>query len=317
MDLSKAIDYRLANLNNAALMDGQRVLHGSTVEKADFSVVPGVGYQEKRAEGDGSWASDVYLGPRQVALQGMLYAETQADLFDMLRKHRVAFSPTAALAEDPVNFGFLPLTYTQPTTDGVSFPGGIINLALYCRPTSGLVFDITRDRLPGTNTTRPQALPWRATLYCKDPRVYIVPEQQFPVQKTSGTTMVAAKATNRGDYESPLNVILATGPTAPAAGICHITGFNGIDMTIKIEAKANVTYRYSGVDRILTTLDTTSPSSLPALRADLLTFVGKNRKPMVPAKVTSLLRPFQADFQYSITTDLVAGSRLWWNEAFA
>jgi hypothetical protein len=50
---------------------------------------------------------------------------------------------------------------------------------------------------------------------------------------------------------------------------------------------------------------------------DLVTFSGRERKPMVPAKINPQQRPFTSDFSYSCDVPLASGSRLFWNEAFA
>jgi hypothetical protein len=288
------------------------VLRGISVEQVDYSNVPAVGYTEKRATTDGIHASDVYLGPRQIDMNGLIYASTVAEVFDTLRLLRVVFNAPSAYTEAPVDKGFIPIRYSQPTMDEQSFPGGNIDLFINVRPAASPQFTINRDRLVGFDK-RPQAIPWRAALLARDPRVYVSPAQTIPLNTNFPIT---AQAINRGDYEAPLNILLVTGSTAPPAGTFRLQGF-GVDMTIKIEAKANTVYRWRGDDRTLMTQSSLSPNSAEALRMDLVTFVGKNKAPKVPAEINPSQRPFSTQFTATCTVPLAAGSRLFWNEAFA
>jgi hypothetical protein len=313
MDLSKAVLYRGVPVNDAVLIPG-KVLRGTTIETADYSGVQGIGYTEKRAAMDGVHASDVYLGPRDVTLQGLIYAENSAQLFDYLHTLRAIFSPTSAYQQSPGDRGFLPLQFQQPTGDTESFPGGVIPLQLFIRPRSLPSFQIARDRTGGV-ATRPQTMPWSVALWAKDPRVYVDPAQSFSVSGGPHTN-VAGAAINRGDYESPLNVQINIS-TAPAAGqTVRIQGFN-VDMTIKLLAEANRTYRWYGDDRVLMVQDSTNANAAQVLRMDLVAFATKNRKPMVPAAINPPVKPYTSSFTYSSTVALGSGSRLWWYEAFA
>jgi hypothetical protein len=314
MDLTRPVRYRSLQLNDVALESGRRLLSGISIERVDYSAVQAIGYTEKRAESDGLHASDVYLGPRQIDLSGMIYADSPASLFDTLRLLRITFAPTSAYQDDPVNKGFVPLYFHQPTKDEQSFPGGEIDLFIRARPLGLPRWDITRDRLIGVPNGKPQAMPWSASLLAKDPRVYIDPAQEQPLSGTYANTAFTAK--NRGDYESPLNILLVIGNSAPAAGSKFtINGF-GVQMTITIEAKANVIYRWRGNDRTLHTQENT-PGAPEALRMDLVNFVGRARKPMVPAQIEPDRRPFVSPYTITCNTPLAAGSRLFWNEAFA
>jgi hypothetical protein len=315
MDLTRPVRYRSLQLNDVALESGRRLLTGISLERADYSQVQAVGYVEKRAESDGMHASDVYLGPRQIDLSGMIYADSPATLFDTLRLLRITFTPTSAYQDDPVNKGFVPLYYSQPTKDLQSFPSGEINLFIRARPLGLPRWDITRDRLLGVPNGRPQAMPWNVSLMAKDPRVYIDPAQEQQLSGTYAGQRFEAK--NRGDYESPLNILLVIGNTAPTApGRFTIRELGGVEMSITIEAKANVIYRWRGNDRTLHTQENT-PGAPEALRMDLVNFVGRMRKLMVPAKIEPEQRPFVSPYNISCNVPLAAGSRLFWNEAFA
>ena len=81
-------------------------------------------------------------------------------------------------------------------------------------------------------------------------------------------------------------------------------------------------YRWFGDDRVLMMQDVTRPATQATaplvLRMDLVTFAGKNRRPMVPAAINPPDRPFKTTFTYYRTlATLAAGSRLFWSEAFA
>jgi hypothetical protein len=298
------------------------VLSGYAVENVDYSSVEGVGWTEKRAAADGLHASDVYLGGRRIEMSGFVYGTNLAEYFDFLHTLRSLFSPTSAYLDSPGDRGFLPLEFTQPTNNLTNWPGdpvgppvlepGVIPLYISVRPLANVRFNIARDR-QSKQGNGPTSSAWQVQLLAKDPRVYVNPPQTVslvggPFALTSGT------AKNRGDYETPLNILLAVDALPSAAGTFHLTGLNGIDMTITIEKKAKTVYRWFGDDRVLMTEDVTNgPGSAPlVLRMDLVSFATKNRRPSVPAK------PFSLAFQYTSTVvPYATGSRLFWSEAFA
>jgi hypothetical protein len=333
MDISKSISYRGLELNGATLETG-RTLRGIAVEQVDYSAVDAVGYTEKRAGSDGVHASDVYLGGRTIQMSGHIYATSLAEMFDFLHVLRSVFSPTSAYQDSPGDRGFLPLHYQQSTLDldsfpyvsvpgGADIPAGVVPLYMNVRPQRTPTFAINRDRQDTSKNnhgTRPTAIPWSVTLLAKDPRVYIDPSKSVDVSGAAGASNVAGAAINRGDYETPLNIMLVIGATVPPVGEFRVTGFNGIDMKIKIEAKANTVYRWMGDDRVLMTEDISGGAGTAplVLRMDLVTFATKNRKPMVPASINPPSRPFSTPFHYWRTgAALAAGSRLFWSEAFA
>ena len=321
MDLSAPVSYRGYPINS--LVENGRVVKGVVIEAVDYSDVPARGYSENRAASDGTHASDVYNGPRRIDMTGFIYEPTLAELFDALHVMRAVFSPTSAYTESPIERGFLPLLYSEPTTKTTSFAGGLISLKMLARPDSNLRFNITRDRLTdkalvdGSSSVRkaglrPTVISWGARLICKDPRVYVATDKTFPFLGTQAT-LLAGAAPNRGDYETPLDIFLY--PVGTSSGIFQLTGLNGIDMTITVEAKADTIYRWFGNDRVLMT-QTGGVSSPWVLRMDLVKFDSVNRKPMIPAKINPS-QPYEATFQRKHTVDLAAGSRLQWSEAFA
>jgi hypothetical protein len=327
MDINESILYRGVDLNGVALQTG-RVLRGLSVDGVDYSVIETVGYVEKRAGSDGMHASDVYLGGRSIDMRGRIYATSLAEMFDFLHVLRSVLSPTSAYQDDPGARGFLPLHFSQLTLDEDSFPAvvgpppvaaGYIPLYMNVRPSRPPRFSIAKTQM-ASSTARPTAIPWQVTLLAKDPRVYIDPAKTVDISGAAGASNVPGTAVNRGDYETPLNIMLVIGATAPPVGTFRVTGFNGIDMTIKIEAKANTIYRWMGDDRVLMTEDTSGGvNTAPlVLRMDLVTWATKEHKPMVPASINPPTRPFSTGFHYWRTgAALAAGSRLFWSEAFA
>lgn len=323
MDISKSISYRGLEINSAALQTG-RVLRGIAVENVDYSEVDATSYSEKRAASDGMHVSDVYLGGRSVDLSGFIYTTSLAEMFDFLHVLRAIFSPTSAYQDSPGDRGFLPMHFTQPTLDTTSFPGGIQPLFMYLRPMRGPRFAINRDRQDQSGThhnQRPVATQWSASLIARDPRVYVDPAQSHAVDTDLTNIWVSGQAVNRGDYESPLNIMLVTGSTPPPVGaVFKVKGLNNIDMTIKMLPTANIIYRWMGSDRVLMTEDIEGGvGSKPLiLRMDLVEFATLNRRPMVPADILPASRPYSTEVLWLKTGNfLLPGSRLFWNEAFA
>jgi hypothetical protein len=185
-------------------------------------------------------------------------------------------------------------------------------------------FVIARDRQDSSENTkaRPVSMPWSVRLIAKDPRVYVDPAKSLPLVGGPFTNVLGS-AVNRGDYETPLNIMLVVGALPSAAGTFRIWGLNNIDMTITIEKKANVIYRWFGDDRVLMTQDSSQmvngvPSAPYVLRMELVSFATQNRRPSVPALVNPPERPFATPFHYTSTVvPFATGSRLFWNEAFA
>jgi hypothetical protein len=264
-----------------------------------------------------------------VTLNGLIYATTVPELYDWLHLIRSTFSPTSAYQQSPGDQGYLALLYSQPTSDVQSWDGvaagevkGQINLQMFVRPLDGSARStLNRDRITrnGGTSPGPTALPYSVRLSAKDPRVYASPQQ---VKDVSGvhSALTSGVAKNRGDYESPLDILLVVGSTAPSApnNVFVLKGF-GVDMTITLEAaKANRVYRWYGNDRVLMVTDSTGgPDAPPALRMDLVKFATKVTRPMVPAQINPPTKPFTSSYQYSCAYSLGAGSRMFWYEAFA
>ena len=191
------------------------------------------------------------------------------------------------------------------------------SLVMYVRPSSSLHFTIIRDRIRATGGKLAAATPWSIRLWARDPRVYVTPIKVWDLSGGPWTNQ-AGSAVNRGDYETPLNILLVKA-AAPGAGktVRIFNGF-GIDMTITLLNQANMIYRWYGDNRVLMTQDSSAgPNSPETLRMDLVTFATQKRKPMVPALINPPSKPFTSTFTYTTTVALDTGSRLFWSEAFA
>jgi len=195
MDLDSPISYRGYALNTVEIQAGDGKRRGCLVEEADFATVVGIGYTEKRAQGDGTDASDVYLSSRQVHLRGFVYGETRADAFDRLQDLVSALSPTGAYAADPASKGYLPLEFDTPTQNFEDFESGWRLMQVYARPRAQPTYRIRRDTGAGGQHLKGAAIEWAAELECKDPRIYLrTPVWEYftalnPARSSTGATI--------------------------------------------------------------------------------------------------------------------------------
>ena len=301
MDLSRAVIYRGLDLNGVAQIDPGGRLYGAQIANVQMGNVAGVGWTEKRSLGDGNDASDVYLGPRRMLMQGHVYGRTRAEMFDFQQVLLTTLSPTSAYDSNPSDFGYNPLYYSVPTEDtdydeedGVR----IRHLYVNVRPLATPTVDINRDASGGLELSG-SGIAWSSVLEGKDPRVYVYPDREVDLQgpgEESGTFF------NRGDYPAPLNIHLVIAPST--SGTFHFVGA-GTNMRITVPAASvQQVFRYDGYLHILTV----GTNGLDVLRMDLLSFVNETTHPVVQSG--------SSDW----TTDgpaLAAGSRLLWAEAYS
>lgn len=299
MDLTRPVVYRDLQLNDAATVGG--LIVGCQIDAADYSAVPAVGYSEKRSQGDGNDASDVFLGPRRVVLQGTVYGASRADLYDRLQQLRYAFSPTAAYAESPGEYGYLPLDFEVPTLDS-RWSTGFIPQELRVRPMRALEFTIRRDSVGGEDT-RGMAMPWSATLEAKDPRVYA--QDQTDYAGWVGRTNGAGTWVNRGDYPAPLNILLYQPAGAAQSTLSLAIGGSNMQIITPANASKAQTLRYDGTKKVLTLqIDQTV-----SLRMDLLRFTSGLTHPLVPSGTV--------DFTYARGVAIPVNSHMWFWESWA
>jgi hypothetical protein len=304
MDLDRPVTYRGLPLNTVGMTVGETLRFGCVLEEADFGDVMGVGYVEKRAQGDGNDASDVYLSARQVRLTGFIYGRTKAETFDRLQDLRSAFTPTSAYLESPGQRGYLPLEFDVPTEDELNFPGHWKLMVMYARPRAQPQFKIRRDtgsQANGPLTFKGSGIGWSGLLECKDPRIYLRdPHWEYFVGSESGTLP------NRGDYPAPADVLLDVAAGAALGTVTIKIGTTTAIIHVAASASAQV-YRYSSTHKVLTV----ETNSVEVLRMDLLELEENGVHLLVPP----------GNEPYTITKvgtfTLTANTRLMYNEAFA
>jgi len=307
MDLDQPISYRGYALNTVEIQSGDGKRRGCLVEEADFGTVLGVGYTEKRAQGDGNDASDVYLSARQVHLRGFIYGETRADAFDRLQDLISALSPTGAYAASPSQKGYLPLTFDTPTQNFEDFDTGWRQLQVFARPRAQPTYRIRRDTGAGGNHLKGGAIEWAADLECKDPRIYL----RAPVwDYFNGSESLATP--NRGDYPAPVDVMLIVSSCTVAGTLRIQLGLADLTITVPVSAVQQI-FRYSAT---LGGILTVEANAVESLRMDLLTLDSNaNRLVVPPGGTTGLLSKTGT---YTIVGNGIdTGSRLMYNEAFA
>jgi hypothetical protein len=305
--LDAPVRYNGVELNTVTEL-GNGIRRGCLLEEFDYGRSQGVGYTEKRAQDDGLDASDVYLGARYINLTGTIYGQDMADLFDQLQVVRAALTPTIAYQNDVPDRGYIPLEFSLPTNDS-AFPSGAKDLEFRARPVGQPQFTVRRDTggfSNGSNQEGGGALMWRATLECKDPRMYLRPDTW--VTFTAPATGVAI--VNRGDYPAPLDILMAVTSSGPSSYVEIDVG--GSNMTIKLPNLDNSVVRYSSELKVLTVQ---TPSDLTdVLRRDLLDFRNDTTHPFVPPQdgQTFTIRRYGSELPV-----LGTGTRLMFSEAFA
>lgn len=302
MDLTRRINYRGFELNHVDLTNG--LMEGCEVKRLAYPGIPGFGYKEKRALADGFDASDVYLGLRTIQMSGSLYGIGRAAFYDLLQSFITACTPTAAYAESPGDRGYLPLDFYVPTTDVVNWGAeAVIHKMVRARPTKQPGYTIADDSHGGVDADALSAR-WEAEFDCIDPRIY----GYAPIDTTISPTASSGSGNlvNRGDYPTPLNIILQLAAAA-GSGTFHFVG-GGADFSISITSQANSgIIRVSGDDRIVT-LET---NTVETLRMDLIHHTARANYPLV--------QPGSNPYSWDLTgtTDLVSGSLLRFWEAWA
>jgi hypothetical protein len=315
MDLERPVRYRYPthafDLNTVEILGGDGKRRGVILEEADFGQVQGVGYVEKRAQGDGNDASDVWLSARQIRLRGFVYGETRADAFDRLQDLRSALTPTAAYAASPSQKGYLPLEFDVPTQDFVNFGEGQGDgwrlMQMYARPKGQPAFSVRRDAGSGGNHYKGGAIQWSCDLECKDPRIYLR-QQQWVYFNGSKSGVL----TNRGDYPAPLDILLIVASCTVAGTLRVQLGPADLTITVPVSAVQQI-FRYSAT---LGGILTVEANTIEALRMDLLSATSNANRLLVGSPSSSYT--LTKTGTYTITGDgSTTGSRLMYNEAFA
>jgi hypothetical protein len=206
-----------------------------------------------------------------------------------------------------------------PTEHRDDFPDGTRLMELRARPMSQPQFTIRRDGGSAAGTggdNKGGGIVWRSTLECKDPRMYVRPQQW--VEFSAGTPSGGSPLTNRGDYPAPVDIVLVTGQASVAASKVEID-IGKSNMTILMDTvgppvthfPAGTIFRYSSGLNVLTVQ--TPTDTIDVLRMDLLQWRNNTTKPFIP--------PGDSTFAVRLTSmTLAAGlgnSRLMFSESFA
>jgi hypothetical protein len=302
VDLTKAVAYRGFNLNSLTLASND--LSGCEIKRVDWPGVPGVGYDEKRALDDGYDASDVFLGKRLVGLTGAIYSDTRKELYDLKQALVTALTPTAAYDDDPGAKGFMPMDFYVPTGNTIDFPASYIHQMVLVRPVRQPTFVIESDKTGGLDT-QPLSMEWTALLEAKDPRVYFFTSTDTAV--ATGTQSAGGSFVNKGDYPTPLNILLIVTSVVTAPVPFHFVGA-GTDMTISLPVNASQQiFRYSAREKVLTL----EVAGVEVLRQDLLSFANATSHPLVPVGTSAWT------WTKTSAATFAAGGRLWHYDAWA
>lgn len=318
--LDAPVTYNGADLNTVTIEPGNGVRKGCLLEEFDYGRSQGMGYTEKRSQDDGLDASDVFMGARYITLTGTVYGDTPGDLFDRLQFVRTALTPTVAFDKGQPDYGYLPLQFSMPTKDpDFESPGSpgvyVKELEFRARPVGQPQFSVRRDQgaLAGGGMQygngpdasnageKGGAVTWRATLECKDPRMYVRPDIWLPF--TTGGSGLPIR--NRGDYPAPLDVLLGV-TSSNATGKIQID-VGGASLIFTLGVMTSAVLRYSGQLKVLTV----QTGGTDTLRMDLMALGTSQTHPKVP--------PGDSTYNITITPTVVlaVGTRLMYSESFA
>lgn len=313
MDLTRPVRFRGLNLNTAASAGAGDPISGIALEQVLIGGAPGVGYVEKRSMADGYDASDVYLGRRVWRARATVYGLTRADLFDRVQDLMSCIHPTASYLDDVGAKGYLPLTYevptmdvdnwTEETADGIGLGYAYRTLQVYARPLGQPDQIIDRDRIGGS-MNKGLAVPMQWAWDLIDPRVYVQEEQSVSLAGAGPFLNVAIE--NRGDYPTPVNILLIVPAGQPAGSVDFTIGTSsGFTITVPDSTEEQV-IRYSARAKVLTVTE----EAVETVRMDLLDLQGEDTHPQI--------MPGEGAFSMVLTgVTFDTDSRLFFNEAYA
>lgn len=275
VDLSGSISYGSYGYPSFALNDvthaSTGVLRGFSTEEVRFLPVEGFGYREKRSLADGYDFGPVYLGKRDIYLRGVCYGENEYDLAQRLYDFRAAMTPTLAYAHDPLNHGFLPLTFTFPYWQ--ENQSG--NFTVYARPyeqPGNFVIPETAS-IPG----QPGSFVWEARFECRDPRFYLGVDASVSSIAMTGATF-SGSINAIGNGRAPVSLILVTTGTG---AVTHT--FNGLGTVFTLNVPEGLaSSTIVTVDSALKVVTVKQPDLPEVLRMDIIEFAAGNTWPVLP-----------------------------------
>jgi hypothetical protein len=311
MDLTRDHIYRGYTINDSSLLDNLsdhglvgEGLSGSIIDTFDPSDVDVVQYIEKRSQQDGMDAGDVFLGMRTIRIAGSLFATSRPLLFDAYRALRAALNPVLAMRDEPADHGYQPYYFSIPTADTENWPSGLIFMRVLALPRA-VQMPLQRDHQGGEDWDS-LAIPWQATMICRDPSFQAVDPQDTVL---TNVTTNSGDIVNRGNYITNLNMLVVVG-TAAGSLSCSI-GDSLFTITIPVSTGVRV-IRFKGDDKVLTVQEGADVDHLgaEAPRMDLLTFTGDTTWPNIAPGTAA----------FSVTKSGVTiggGSHFWFYEHFA
>lgn len=271
MDLTRAIRYRGFNLNSIQHDAATRDMKGCEVTRASYHGVVGIGYDEKKALADGFDTGDVYMGKRQIALEGNVYGRNRAEAYDLVQALVERLTPTDAYEENPSNKGFVPLDFyvptlqtealvipagdntMPPTTTIPMFPSGLIHQMLLARPVAQPVIEWGSD-VHGGQDADALSVPWQAILEARQPWVlnYDLTVYELPTNLKSGS----ARWFNRGNRPAMIEFNLVIPPDINGASPASSGKFRYESRTTRMtitlpRSAAKQTIRYNTHDKVL------------------------------------------------------------------
>lgn len=154
------------------------------------------GVLEQRSFGDGLEVYATYKRQKRLMLFGMIRASTKGALYDRVEEFAAAFDPALVSRNDPDNSGFRPLDFSVPTSDTVTYVGGVVPCRYYVRAEAALDAPISQHQ--------GLSVPFVLSLLAADPRRYL--------QAVSSLTGAGIADNSQGTYPSwPTLTIAMTG----------------------------------------------------------------------------------------------------------
>jgi hypothetical protein len=205
---------------------------------ADFRVA-------KRALMDGATLSDIYLSGRTVSIEGEIFGQSAAELWDYLDTWMVAFSPRSPTLTDTTA-----LTFVQPTTVTSTWASGSIPLYLTGKP----IREPWHPNItPELSAPGDHSLLVYAQLLCPDPYKYV---NESAIQQALTTAYAALSY--RGDAPAQNGVELwfqlsGVGPVVDVTIAPAVAGIGTSDIRIDLSsATTGVKWVYSFANKTLT-----------------------------------------------------------------
>lgn len=303
MDITKDVLYRGFYVNDEDISTNivagggaASGIAGCVLDRADLSEVDVVQFTEKRAQSDGMDAGQPFLGMRRIRLAGTIYDVSRGLLFDRYWELRAALSPVMAYQDEIADYGYQPFYFSVPTNRTDDYPSGAIDLRVLAMPRA-FQCDFDRDAIGGDDSDA-LALPWQATLVCKDPS--IMAQTPIDIDLTTGSP-VSGTLTNRGTYLTPVQMLVVF----PAAGGTLNCTIGGSVFQISVPVSTGErTVRFKGAEKVLTVEE----GGEEVTRLDYLNWT---------SGTWPLIQPGDSAYTFTYSFSIGTGSHVWYWEQYA